>query len=389
MMPVLRILTSCLFLFLFPLGIDGAPSTIFQEARQGRILEFPRDHGTHPDFKQEWWYYSGHLESPDGELLGYQITFFRLALESPEPKGSPAESVQNIFAAHIALTIPARGAFISRHMVVPEFLGLAGASANRLLINVKDWRIDARGEAHHLRARSQDLSLDLILNPSKPLTLHGKAGYATKDAITGSSHHYSITRLATRGEVAYGRRSFQVAGTSWFDREFGTTLLGPQQQGWDWFALQLSDGRDVMLYLPRGRDGRPSPHSYGTIVDAEGRVQRLIAGDFQIIPLGRWKSPRTATVYPAGWRLTIPGRYESLVITPTVADQEVSLTGLASLTYWEGQVSVTGNQGGMAVTGRGFAELTGYVRPVNTFLIEPERPGPQRTPRGFRQPLRD
>jgi predicted secreted hydrolase len=316
----LRLLILCLFLSLLPVAIDAAYSTIFREAQLGRTMEFPRDHGAHPDFKQEWWHYSGHLESPEGDLLGYQLTFFRLALEPSDHKRSQAESVQNIFAAHLALTIPAKDVFISRQKVVPEILGLAGATTNRLQVNVEDWRIETRGDAHHLRARSQDLSLELILTPLKPLTLHGKTGYVARDAKTASSHHYSITRLATRGEVAYGQRSFKVLGTSWFDREFCTTLLGSQQRGKDWFALQLTDGMDLMLYLIRNQDGLLSPFSYGAIIDPQWRVHRLSSADFQITPTARWKSPRSIAVYPAGWRLTIPGKYASLTIIPTVAD---------------------------------------------------------------------
>jgi predicted secreted hydrolase len=373
-------LIPCLLLSLLSAGRAAAASALFREAQPGRTLEFPRDHGVHPDFKQEWWYYSGHLESPGGGLLGYQVTFFRLALESPHPLNSPAASAQNIFAAHLALTIPATGAFISRHKIVPEILGLAGASPHRLQVNVEDWRLETQGAAHLLRLHSPDLSLDLTLTPSRPLTLHGQAGYVAKDAKIGSSYHYSITRLATTGEVAYGGRSFKVTGTSWFDREFCTTLLGPRQPGWDWFALQLTDGRDVMLYFPREPHGRPSPHAYGAIVDPDGRVHRLACGDFRLTPTGAWKSPRTAATYPAGWRLIIPGNGTSLTIVPTVAGQEVSLSGLAALTYWEGQVTVTGHHGPQPVSGRGYAELTGYARPVPRSFDAPEKWAPKPPP---------
>lgn len=379
-----RFFLACLVLLLLPPGFVGASPTIFKEAQPGRTLEFPRDFGAQPDYKQEWWYYSVHLESAAGDRLGYQLTFFRVALKSTDPKGSPSVSTQNIFAGHMALTIPARSEFISRDIAVPEILGLAAAANDHLEVRIDDWQISLKGDVHVLQARSRNLALDLRLTPQRPITLHGSGGYVARGNPTGSGYHYSLSRLATQGEVRCGAQIYKVSGTSWFDREFGTTILGPKQRGWDWFALQLNDGRDVMLYLLRNRDGGLSPNSYGAIIDPRGQVSRLGPGDFQLTPTGHWKSPRTAAVYPAGWQLTIPGQYASLTIAPTVADQEVTLLGLDSLTYWEGQVTVTGRRGPEPVSGRGYVELTGYVQPVPVLLDEPQGLGPKRHPRDFR-----
>jgi predicted secreted hydrolase len=219
-----------------------------------------------------------------------------------------------------------------------------------------------RGEAHHLQAGDEGLGLDLVLTPLKPPVLHGEGGFSPK-ATQGpaASYYYSLTRLETRGRVRLQGRDLEVAGSSWMDHEFFTHALAPTLAGWDWFALQLEDGCEIMLYLLRHQEGKIDAASAGTFVDPQGRARPLKLGDFQLTPAGTWKSPHSQAQYPAAWRLDLPGPGYTLTLTPTLADQEIRAQEAGGVTYWEGQVKVQGHKNRQAVNGLGYVELTGYA----------------------------
>jgi predicted secreted hydrolase len=343
-------------------GVSGAGAEDFQPARPGRVFQFPRDHGAHPDFKTEWWYYTGHLKSAAGESFGYQLTFFRVGLRKPDPKARSAWRADTVYFAHLAVSDPAGGIFAFRDKIQRGALGLAGAKEGRLNVWIGDWFLELLGETHRLKAYKDGLGLDLALSPLKPPVLHGEGGYSRKSAAAPvASHYYSITRLATRGKLTVGGRTLEVTGTSWFDREFSTSQLAPEQVGWDWFSLQLSDGSDLMLYVMRLKDGSLDPASSGTLVDQEGRARHLKLADFDIKSTSSWQSPHSKATYPSGWRISLPREGYNLTLQPTLADQELRPGGRSPLIYWEGQVTVQGSRHQQAITGQGFVELTGYA----------------------------
>jgi predicted secreted hydrolase len=336
----------------------------FQTARPGRVFQFPRDHGAHPEFKTEWWYYTGHLKSSNGESFGYQLTFFRVGLKKPgtDSKGRSAWRADTVYFAHLAVTDPNRKVFTFREKAQRGALGLAGAKEGHLDVWIDDWRLWSLGEDQHLKAAKDGIGLDLVLTPLKPPALHGEGGYSRKAAASEeASYYYSITRLATRGKLTLGERTLEVAGTSWFDREFSTSQLAPNQAGWDWLSLQLSDGSDLMLYVMRLKDGSLDPASSGTLVDAQGQAKHLRWGDFTIKATGTWKSPHSGATYPSGWQVSLPGAGYTLTLQPTLADQELRTGKTSPITYWEGQVSIQGTVNQQPVTGQGYVELTGYA----------------------------
>jgi len=350
-----------IIIFLFN-GVAGAQTGDFQPARPGRVFQFPRDHGAHPDFKTEWWYYTGHLKSSEGETFGYQLTFFRVGLKKPDPQASSAWRADTVYFAHLAVTDPNREVFAFREVVQRGAMGLAGAEPDRLKVWIDDWLVESRGEDHHLRAAKEGIGLDLTLSPLKPPVLHGEEGYSRKSAAHGvASHYYSITRLATRGTLTLGKRTLEVTGTSWFDREFSSGQLAPDQVGWDWFSLQLSDGVDLMLYVMRLKDGSLDRASAGTLVDPQGRARHLSLADFDIKATGTWTSPHSKATYPSGWQISLPGEGYTLLLKPTLADQELRPAGRSPIIYWEGQVKVQGTKNQQPVTGQGYVELTGYA----------------------------
>jgi predicted secreted hydrolase len=330
--------------------------------RPGRVFQFPRDHGAHPEYKTEWWYYVGHLKAASGEAFGYQLTFFRAALRPPDPRARSAWSLHTVYFAHLALTDSSRRTFFFREQAGRGALGLSGAATGTMKVWIDDWQAELQGEEFHLRAADAGLGLDLVLRPLKPPALHGQGGYSRKSAkYDAASYYYSLPRLDTRGTITAEGRTLSVTGESWMDHEFFTGALAPNLSGWDWFSLQLADGREVMLYLLRQKDGSVDPASAGAIVDSAGGVRHLNLADFTVKPTGAWTSPHNRTTYPAGWEIVIPGAGYRLRLTPTLPDQEIRSRAPARVTYWEGQVRIEGEKNGLPVTGQGYAELTGYA----------------------------
>jgi predicted secreted hydrolase len=334
----------------------------FAAPRPGRVFEFPRDHGAHPEYKTEWWYYVGHVHAASGESFGYQLTFFRAALRKPDPKARSAWSLNTIYFAHLALTDPDRGVFAFREKAGRGALGLSGAAAGAMRVWIDDWQAELIGEEFHLQAQDSGLGLDLILKPIKPPALHGEGGYSRKSGReAAASYYYSLPRLDTRGTITVDGRPLPVTGASWMDHEFFSQAMAPGLAGWDWFSLQLAGGWDVMLYILRQKDGSMDPASSGSLIDPAGGVIHLKLADFTVKPTGVWTSPHTRAQYPAGWEIIIPGAGYRLNLTPTLSDQEVRSQVPAKVTYWEGQVKITGVKNGAPTSGWGYTELTGYA----------------------------
>jgi predicted secreted hydrolase len=358
---------SCLLWLLCPLLLLSLISLAladqeFRLALPGWEFAFPRDHAAHPDFKTEWWYYTGHLTSDQGEPFSYQLTFFRVGLKRPDPQARSAWSLHTVYFAHLALTDIQGRKFTFHEKAGRGALGMSGADTDRYRVWIDDWQAQQEGEVHHLQAAASEISLDLRLTPARPPVLHGKDGVSQKAAGQGyASHYYSLTRLATEGRLTFQGKSYPVQGLSWMDHEFSSSQLAPDQTGWDWFSLQLDDGQDVMLYVLRRQDGSLDPFSSGTLVDAQGQGRHLQLADFAITPLATWKSPRSGAVYPASWKISLPDVGYELELQPTVADQELATTRTTQVTYWEGSVSVLGTRRGQPVRGQGYVELTGYA----------------------------
>ncbi|MES1242613.1 MAG: lipocalin-like domain-containing protein [Acidobacteriota bacterium] len=324
----------------------------YAKALEPRPFRFPEDHGPHPDFRTEWWYYTGNLATREGRQLGFQLTFFRSAL-APEmvPRASEWASRQ-AYLAHFTVTDVAGKRFHSFERWNRGALGLAGAQGNPFRVWLEDWSAEAAGEAMRLRAVEDGVAIDLVLQPGKPPTLQGDRGLSQKSPEPGNaSYYYSLTRMPAAGTVRLGDERFEVAGLAWMDREWSTSSLGPDQVGWDWFALQLSDGRDLMIYQLRLRDGRADPSSSGTVIGPRGETRHLDRSGFQLQALDHWQSPRSGASYPSGWRLRIPSEQIDLRIEPLLADQELDV----SFRYWEGAVRIEGSS-----QGRGYVEMTGY-----------------------------
>ena len=342
----------------------------FARATGPRPFDFPRDHGPHPEFRTEWWYYTGNLVAEGGRHFGFQLTFFRQALAPPGAAPADADApgarasawaTRQLYVGHFALTDTATGRFHAVSRASRGALGLAGAAASPFHVWLEDWSAAAVGDAAvpvRLRAAEGDHAIDLVLESAKPVVLQGERGWSPKGPEPGNaSYYYSLTRMPARGTVTVGGSTLAVAGTAWMDREWSTSALGPDLVGWDWFALQLDDGRELMLYRLRRRDGAIDPHSAGTLVEPSGAARALGATDVRVEARGEWTSPHTGVRYPAGWRLTDAAGTFELELRPRLADQELRV----GTRYWEGAVSVTGKDAsGRPLSGQGYVELVGY-----------------------------
>lgn len=346
----------------------GASDRGFARALRVRRFVFPQDQGPHPAYRHEWWYWTGHLKARDGERFGFELTFFRIALEPPV-SGPPASvapgarslwHARQIYIAHFAITDVERREFHSSARYARAALGLAGAQASPFRVWLDGWSVSAQGASGVwvLKAADPEYGLRLKLRPLSAPVLNGDRGLSVKSSEPGSaSYYYSIPRLAASGRLRRGGQALEVAGTAWLDREWGSGSLGPHERGWDWLALQLADGTDLMFYALRDRDGARDPHSAGTWVSRDGRARALSSQDVHIDVLGHWRSPR-GTVYPSRWRVRVPSLGLDVELTPVLADQELDTVPV----YWEGDVAVSGTRAGRAVRGKGYVELVGYAR---------------------------
>jgi predicted secreted hydrolase len=342
------------------LGGDSADG--FERARVARDFVFPADHGSHSSFRTEWWYFTGNLATATGRHFGFELTFFRYALaaSSPPRANTSAWRSEQVWMAHFALTDTATGRFIARERLTREALDLAGAQTDPLRVWVKDW--SATGEATdkdlvlRLQARDEDVELTLRLVSSMPPVAQGDRGLDTKGAGDGNaSYYYSMPRLAADGDVSVGGETLAVTGLAWLDREWSTSSLEAGTVGWEWFALHLSDGGNLMFYRLRTAQGTASPFSGGSLVGADGVTTRLSSTDVDVVPVGYWTS-QTGVRYPTSWRLAVPRLGIALEVSPYLANQELDL----SVRYWEGAVRAAGTGRDGPLSAQGYLELAGY-----------------------------
>jgi predicted secreted hydrolase len=335
----------------------------FAKATEPRSFAFPADHGSHPQFRTEWWYFTGNLQSVEGNRYGFELTFFRVGLRPPgaESAQSSAWRRSQVWMAHFAITDGARQQFVARERMSRDALDLAGVATGPTRVWVQGWSAtradDSNRERWRLEAHDGDLGLQLDLAAEGAPIANGEMGLDRKGAEPGnSSYYYSLPRLSTTGTIEVGGRAVAVHGSTWMDREWSTSALGNGVAGWDWFGLRLSDGGSLMYYRLRRDDGTADRFSGGTWTDAAGRSRRLARDDVELTPIDYWVSPVRGTRYPVAWRLKIPAEQVALELMPYAPNQELNL----SVRYWEGAVSGSGTRDGVKLTAEGYLELAGY-----------------------------
>jgi len=328
-------------------------------ALPGWKYEFPRDHFAHPDFKTEWWYFTGNLTAADGQEFGFQLTFFRQGVRRGD-QATTRFAVDDIKLAHFAVTDIGRPKFRFAQKVSRGSFGNAGFSDGDRIAWIDDWTLRFTGPGKfRLEARDADFALALDLSSAKEPVFHGENGVSQKSAGEGrASHYYSYTRLAAEGTVTLDGREIPVTGWSWFDQEWATNQLTENQTGWDWLSLQFEDNTELMLFQIRLKGGGRDPFSHGTWIDAEGNATPVKNEDFELVPGRLWRSQETGGDYPVEWKLRIPKLDVELEVSAAMDGQELVLRPIS---YWEGSVRARGTRNGQEMRGRGYLEMTGYA----------------------------
>ena len=369
----------------------GSELAGFQLALPGRAFVFPHDHGPHPDFRHEWWYLTGNLDAANGERFGFELTFFRFALlppAAPPPDGgtaaaapgaaaatpgsAPAPSAwraRQIYLAHFAISDVSQQRFRFAQKLSRAAIGLAGAEAQPLHVWIDDWSLAEaapagppepapRDNTWSLHAAQPGYEIALTLIPEGVPVLNGTDGVSQKSGNPAdANYYYSIPRVAVHGRLLRGTETLEVRGLAWLDREWGSGGLGANEEGWDWFALQLDDGTALMFYALRARGGGRDPHSAGTWIAAGTGTRPLANADVDIAATAEWRNS-DGVRYPAGWRIRVPALALDVSVRPVLADQELK----TSPPYWEGAVDASGTRAGRSVRGRGYVELVGYAQ---------------------------
>ncbi|MEO7993537.1 MAG: lipocalin-like domain-containing protein [bacterium] len=353
-----------------PLPIAAAPAGSVQAtglslsgfplADHAREFVFPRDHGKHPEYETEWWYYTGTLSDDNGHDFGVQVTIFRRALTPPVETGRAASwATRDVYLAHFAIADLSRGTFTVAERLARGAGDLADASLDSHDVHLLDWTVSPISNGFHLNLADTEKGIGLRADNADggPPILHGVIpGLSLKGGPNQASYYYSLPRIRTVGTLTSHGKEYPVAGLLWMDHEFGSNQLAPGQRGWEWFAFQFDDGSSVMLYQLRRSDGTVDPASSGTWIGPDGTTTHLLQSDFTLTPTRTWKSPQSGGEYPVAWHCVIPSVGCDVTVTPRLDACELVTTESTGITYWEGPIRTAGTH-----AGHGYLEMTGYV----------------------------
>ncbi|MES2071270.1 MAG: carotenoid 1,2-hydratase [Pseudomonadota bacterium] len=338
-----------------------AQAADFATVTPGRPLHFPQDFGAHPEYRTEWWYATGWLETPDRKPLGFQVTFFRSA-SGHNPDNPSKFAPRQLIIAHAALSDPALGKLLHDQKSAREGFGLAYAKTGDTALKLDNWELRRDGEGNYQASIvSKEFTLQLSLLPSQPMLLQGEQGYSQKGPTPGqASYYYSEPQLKVSGKLLRHGKETTVQGTAWLDHEWSTSVLDSGSSGWDWLGANLDDGGALMAFQIRGKNGQPV-WSHATLRDAAGKVTQYAAQQVSFVPRRLWTSSATRASYPVATSIQLmdgSGKPADIWdLLPLSDDQELDSRRSTGAVYWEGAVTVQRNG---KPAGRGYLELTGY-----------------------------
>ncbi|MBV8550041.1 MAG: hypothetical protein JOY54_01990 [Acidobacteriaceae bacterium] len=349
----------------------AASAQQWQQALPGYQFQFPRDYFNHPDYRTEWWYYTGNLRAADGHRYGFELTFFRQGIPLPPQARSSEDAVwlpDQVYLAHLALSDIDGGSFYHTERLNRAGPGLSGASLEQQRYWNGNWEVrwnSLSAGTQHLEAVCDRFTLKIDLTPQKQAVINGRNGVSQKGPLPGAGSHYiSFTRLRASGALKMNGSPIAVNGVAWMDHEYFSEPLDRDLAGWDWFAIQLDNNEELMLYQLRTKSGEKSLYSSGTFVDAAGKSHFLDVSQFSLTPGAVWRSARSGARYPISWKISIPSLQIELSEQTALQDQELYSGNGITPTYWEGAVSYAGQVQRRAVRGVGYLEMTGYGGPL-------------------------
>lgn len=336
----------------------GVGGVAYPDVLPGATIAFPRDHGSHPGFRTEWWYVTGWTADASGVERGVQVTFFRNRPGIAESSAS-AFAPRELLFAHAAIADAGIGRLVHDQRAARAGWGLARASSSTTDVRLDDWTLVLDGDTYRTRVEARGFALDLAFRATQPVLLQGERGVSRKGPNPGqASGYYSVPQLSIEGTIAVGSRSTPVGGRAWLDHEWSSGYLAAEAAGWDWIGVNLDDGGALMAFRMRGLDGGTF-WAGGTLRDASGRLRTLAPDEVTFAPGRTWRSPRTGIAYPVTFEVRAGGLV--VRIEPMMDDQELDARASVGIVYWEGAVRVRGPAG---LAGRGYLELTGYGTPL-------------------------
>ncbi len=338
------------------LGCNGATAAMpsYPPVTAEHPLTFPNDYGSHPQFRTEWWYVTGWLDTAHGEPLGFQITFFRTKPNLDDSNPS-AFAPHQLLIAHCAISDPTRARLWQDQRIRRAGLGLAEAATGDTDVRIDRWSLKRHAGVYAAKIDAENFSFDLILSDTQAVLLNGDSGVSRKGpAADAASYYYSLPHMRVAGRITRESNADAVSGEAWFDHEWSSEYLDGESAGWDWIGLNLDDGAALMAFRIRGAHGEPR-WAGGTLRESDGRTQVLRPGDIEFTGGRRWTSPRTGIAYPVQWHVRAGSREFDL--EPLMDDQENDTRLSTGAIYWEGAVRAREQQ---HAAGRGYLELTGY-----------------------------
>ena len=346
---------TLLALLLVANAMPSVADTEFPAVVPDYSIELPRDEGSHPQFRTEWWYLTGWVESESGETFGFQVTFFRNRPGVDEDNPSRFVARQVLFA-HAAVSDQRQGALMRGEKSARAGFGLAEAAEGSLAVKIDNWSLRQEGERYFAVASTSEFALQLECDRTQPPLLNGKNGFSQKGPQPQfASYYYSLPQLRTSGRIAIGGREHRVQGVAWFDHEWSSRMFDEHARGWDWVGLNLDDGGALMVQ--RIRDVAGQQYWGAATLREPGLPDRAHAPDeIAWSALRRWRSSRTGVTYPVEWKITVGGR--TILLRPLLDDQENDARASTGTLYWEGAVRAFDERG--VAIGRGYLELTGY-----------------------------
>jgi predicted secreted hydrolase len=336
------------------LGLIVSAAADYDAVTPGRVMSFPRDYGSHPNFRTEWWYVTGWLTTEGGESLGFQVTFFRTkpTIDAANPS---AFAPHQLLIAHCAISDPKRGRLWQDQRIRRAGLGLAEAAENDTHVWIDDWSLKHAGDAYQAHIAAENFSLELTLADTQPALLNGIAGVSRKGpAPEAASYYYSLPHMRVAGSIARRGKAERVTGEAWFDHEWSSEYLEAQAGGWDWIGINLDDGSALMAFRIRGLNGEPR-WAGASLRGSDGKLQIFDTAEVRFHAAREWTSPRTGIKYPVQWRVNVGSR--EFELQPLLDDQENDTRLSTGAIYWEGAVRAYEQQ---RLVGRGYLELTGY-----------------------------
>ena len=347
---------ACLLVFATIAGQVTAAEPDYPAVRPGRVLTFPQDAGSHPEYRIEWWYVTGWLAAPGTAPTGFQLTFFRVRPGLGENNPSRFAPRQLLFA-HAAVADPATGRLRHAERSARAGFDLAYAREGRMDVRIDEWRLrELQDGAMEAVASGEDFGMRLALRPTQPVLLQGEAGFSRKGPEPPyASYYYSQPQLEATGELVIDGVRHAASGGAWLDHEWSSEPLDFEARGWDWTGINLDDGGALMAFRTRDAQGR-ARWGGATLRSATGELRTFGPEEVEWSAERHWQSPRTGVRYTVAWRLRVGG--EEFRLESLFDDAELDSRGSTGTIYWEGPATLL-DRGGRPL-GRGYLELTGY-----------------------------